>query len=104
MPENKPNADGWKGVPVNLPMYARTGIATPEQQDEIARQAQAARDRAAANMPSQEFGRRNGITVELAQFLQRMEGRILELENEVKELRNLTRQPAHLAHVEKRRA
>ena len=98
MADRTANADGWKGVPVNLPMAARTGIASPAQQEEIGRKAAAERARAAADMPPQEFGRRNGITVELAQFLQRMEARVLELEREVKALR----QPAHMTHVERR--
>jgi hypothetical protein len=85
-------------------MAARTGIASPAEQEEIGRKAAAARARAAADMPPQEFGRRNGITHELAIFLQRLEARVLELESRVAALEAAQKNsmPRHLANVERR--
>ena len=85
---------GWHGVKTN-------NVRRPLTNEEIDRFAAALRARQGLDnhkpTPTT-FGQQYGIPKEFAQFIQRLEGRISELENRLKALE----QPAHLANLEKR--
>jgi hypothetical protein len=89
---------------VGLPLDQRPGITlpTPANLDKIAADAAAKRNRAAAEVTPQEFGRHYGIPRDFAQFVQRLEARVIELEREVATLRSTSALPAHMRDVERR--
>lgn len=86
-----------------LPLAQRSGInlPTPENLDRVAADGAAKRNRTAAEVTPQEFGKHFGIPREFALFVQRMEGRLIHLEREVETLRNASKMP-HLRDVERR--
>lgn len=87
-----PEHVGWNGVQVNR-------VRRPLTNEEIDENARKLRERQGLDKPpSQTLAQRTGIPHEVAQFLQRLEARVLELEREVKALR----QPAHMTNVERR--
>jgi len=91
---------------VSLPLAQRPGviIPTPENLQAVADKAAAKRARTAAEITPQEFGAQYGIPRDFALFMQRLEGRVIELENRVAQLEaaEKSRVPRHLRDVEKR--
>lgn len=90
---------GWNGVKVN-------NVRQPLTEEQI--QANVRAMRKAQGLPepgapptAQGLGRDLGIPLATAQFLQRLEARVLELEREVAALRNAG-VPPHLRNVERR--
>lgn len=87
-----------------LPLAQRPGIVipTPENLQAVADKASAQRNRTAAEITPQEFGGQYGIPRDFALFIQRLEGRVIQLEREVATLRNASKMPAHMRDVERR--
>jgi hypothetical protein len=92
-------AKAYDNGPQPLPLDKRPGILmpTPENLDRVARGAEAKRNRAASQVPPQEFGSHFGIPRDFALFVQRLEARVIALENEIAALRQQdSKLPAHL--------
>lgn len=89
-----------------LPMNERPGIVipTPENLNRIAANAAAQRQREteARNSNPQDLSRAWGVSRDMILFLQRLEGKVIELEREVAQLRRGNNLPVHLRDVEKR--
>jgi hypothetical protein len=87
--------DRWYGVQTNKQRR-------PISNEECEQAAAALRARQGLDNPTpQTIGQQYGISRDHALFLQRLEARVLELENEVKALRNANKLP-HMASVERR--
>jgi len=91
-----------------IPLHLRASCIppTPENWDRVAAEAAAKREAAAKasrNHPMSLVSQW-GISLDLAQFLQRLEGKILELEKEVAILRaaDTSTLPRHMRDVERR--
>jgi hypothetical protein len=95
-PNGSAPGDRWYGTQVNKPRR-------PISNEECEVAAAALRKRQGLDKPNpQSIGQQYGISRDHALFLQRLEARVLELENEVKALRNANKQPAHMQGVERR--
>ena len=97
----------WNGPVVNLPPQMKRGfiVPTPENLDRIAADAAAkrARETQSRNMNPNELGRAWGVSRDMVLFLQRIEGRILDLERENAFLKSqIFQQPPHLRDAERR--
>src|SRR5882672_5560735 len=95
--------------PNEIPMHMRRGIMvpTPANIDRVANEANAKREAEADAQRAQpvNLARKWNIPTELAQFLQRMEANIIELQNEVAYLCARDKNslvPPHMTYVEKR--
>jgi hypothetical protein len=88
---------GWHGVKTNK-------VRRPLTNEEIDTNARALRARQGLDKPESEtIGQCFGIPREFAQFIQRLEGRVIELEKDVAALRAAAKRlPAHLQGLETR--
>src|SRR5258707_14965226 len=93
----KHTGNGDNGPVVNLPPHLKPGVMepTPENLERVAANAAAQRARTALQIMPQEFGRQFGIQRYFAQFVQRLEARVIELEREVATLRSTSSLPPH---------
>ena len=95
--------------PNQIPLHMRRGIMlpTPENIDRVAAAAEAQRAHEAEVQRKQpiNLARKWNIPTELAQFLQRMEAQIIEMQNEIAYLIKRDKNslvPPHMTYVEKR--
>jgi hypothetical protein len=90
---------------IGLPPEQRPGIIlpTPANLDKVAADAAAKRahESQARNMNPNEIGRAWGVSRDMVLFLQRLEGKVIELEREVADLRRAAA-PPHMRAVEVR--
>jgi hypothetical protein len=91
---------------IGVPLAERKGInlPTPANLQRVTDEAAAKRQRETEtrNCNPQDLGRAWGVTRDMAQFISRLEARVIELENEVARLRSTSALPPHMRTVEVR--